>query len=101
MLSDCVKCWETPCVCGHDYKDRPLNWLSDQCDMLNGVLIAKADEVSLENKQLLVTINELRSENEQLRAQVASYSEEIKQLKRDVSYWQSESTPGKMGFGSD
>ena len=20
-LSDCPKCWETPCICGHDYKD--------------------------------------------------------------------------------
>jgi hypothetical protein len=21
MLSDCEKCWETPCKCGYDYKD--------------------------------------------------------------------------------
>ena len=20
-LSDCVKCWDTPCTCGYDYKD--------------------------------------------------------------------------------
>jgi hypothetical protein len=21
MMSDCEKCWETPCVCGWDYRD--------------------------------------------------------------------------------
>lgn len=21
MLSDCSKCWETPCVCGHGYRN--------------------------------------------------------------------------------
>lgn len=21
MMSDCAKCWETPCVCGHGYRD--------------------------------------------------------------------------------
>lgn len=20
-MSDCPKCWETPCICGYDYKD--------------------------------------------------------------------------------
>ena len=22
-LSDCMKCWETPCVCGYDFKNNP------------------------------------------------------------------------------
>lgn len=25
-LSDCAKCWETPCVCGHEYK----NWSNER-----------------------------------------------------------------------
>jgi hypothetical protein len=25
-MSDCVKCWETPCVCGHEYEGRPFAW---------------------------------------------------------------------------
>lgn len=24
-LSDCIKCWGTPCICGHDYM-----WMTDE-----------------------------------------------------------------------
>ena len=37
-LSDCVKCWETPCVCGHDYKDWSEQRLEDHINMLKRVL---------------------------------------------------------------
>lgn len=33
-LSNCEKCWETPCVCGHDYKDRDDAWIDSQIAML-------------------------------------------------------------------
>jgi hypothetical protein len=22
-LSDCIECWNTPCICGHEYKNWP------------------------------------------------------------------------------
>lgn len=40
-LSDCPKCWETPCVCGHDYEDRNIEWLQRQIKMLQSVLDKK------------------------------------------------------------
>ena len=33
-LSDCVKCWDTPCRCGHDYKDWSDSQLAEQIMML-------------------------------------------------------------------
>lgn len=33
-LSDCEKCWETPCVCGHNYKDWSATQLAEQIQML-------------------------------------------------------------------
>lgn len=37
-LSDCEKCWETPCCCGHDYKDWDKDRLEKQIAMLKRVL---------------------------------------------------------------
>jgi len=37
-LSDCVKCWETPCRCGHDYKDWSIKDLNDLITTLQRVL---------------------------------------------------------------
>lgn len=49
MLSDCSKCWETPCECGHGYKDWSKVRLEKHIAMLRSVLAtkqveAKADE---------------------------------------------------------
>ena len=37
-LSDCVKCWETPCVCGHDYKSWSVERLTEFIKTLQDVL---------------------------------------------------------------
>jgi hypothetical protein len=29
-LSDCEKCWTTPCVCGWDLRDRTIEYLEEQ-----------------------------------------------------------------------
>lgn len=38
MLSDCVKCWETPCMCGHDYMGWSLKRLEEFSGMIKGVV---------------------------------------------------------------
>ena len=40
-MSDCIKCWETPCACGHEYKDWSIARLREQIKMLQGVLDEK------------------------------------------------------------
>jgi hypothetical protein len=40
-MSDCIKCWDTPCVCGHDYRDWPIKKLEEHIAMLQGVLAKK------------------------------------------------------------
>lgn len=37
-LSDCPKCWETPCCCGYEYKDWDIKRIKDQIKMLQKVL---------------------------------------------------------------
>ncbi len=40
-MSDCAKCWETPCVCGHDYRGWTVDQLKRQIQMLKSVLADK------------------------------------------------------------
>lgn len=40
-MSDCIKCWDTPCRCGHDYQHWSEKDLVEQITMLQGVLAVK------------------------------------------------------------
>jgi hypothetical protein len=40
-LSDCEKCWDTPCTCGWDYREWTVGQLEAQIKMLLGVLLKK------------------------------------------------------------
>ena len=40
-MSDCVKCWSTPCVCGHNYEHWSEQQLREQIEMLQRVLTRK------------------------------------------------------------
>ena len=40
-LSDCEKCYDTPCTCGHEYKNWSVRALENQIKMLQGVLKEK------------------------------------------------------------
>ncbi len=40
-MSDCEKCWDTPCTCGWDYKDWSITQLKEQIKMLQKVLKQK------------------------------------------------------------
>jgi hypothetical protein len=33
-MSDCPKCWDTPCTCGWDWRQKPLEDLIKQRDIL-------------------------------------------------------------------
>lgn len=37
-LSDCPKCWETPCVCGHEYKEWSTQRITVLIDTLQDIL---------------------------------------------------------------
>ena len=37
-LSDCSECWDTPCMCGHGYKDWSTIAIKRQIIMLKKVL---------------------------------------------------------------
>lgn len=43
-ISDCEKCWETPCECGHGYRFWSTNRLEAQIKMLQKVLEQKREE---------------------------------------------------------
>lgn len=38
-LSDCIKCWSTPCECGHDYAHWSDERILNQIEMLRKVLV--------------------------------------------------------------
>ena len=40
-LSDCIDCWDTPCVCGTEYKHWSIERLEAQIKMLQGVIDKK------------------------------------------------------------
>jgi hypothetical protein len=40
-LSDCVKCWNTPCICGYDYKGWSIESLKSLRDILNSLIQEK------------------------------------------------------------
>jgi len=44
-LSDCLKCWDTPCTCGHEYKDWKLDRKVELASVVLG--IPKAEIYSL------------------------------------------------------
>jgi hypothetical protein len=42
-MSDCEKCWETPCICGHDYKSWTIKRLEEFSAMIEEVILQKLD----------------------------------------------------------
>ena len=43
-LSDCPKCWMTPCECGHEYEKWSKSRLQSHIEMLQRVLQEKLDD---------------------------------------------------------
>lgn len=45
-MFDCPNCWETPCICGHEYKDWTTEKIEKQIKILQQVLISKNSSVN-------------------------------------------------------
>jgi len=41
-LSDCPKCWDTPCECGWEYRNYSIEGLRKRSDLLNNIISFKA-----------------------------------------------------------
>lgn len=44
-LSDCEKCWETPCACGHDYKAWSTSKLQNLYNVIDKELKSRAKKL--------------------------------------------------------
>lgn len=38
-LSDCTECWQTPCECGHEFKDKSAEYKEIMTESVNGFTI--------------------------------------------------------------
>lgn len=47
-LSDCIKCWDTPCICGWGYRHFTTKMLKNKILLLSGVLKYKTDHPDAE-----------------------------------------------------
>lgn len=46
-LSDCIKCWDTPCTCGWEYRNWGIEKLAYHIGILNKVLMFKKQSSNL------------------------------------------------------
>jgi len=40
-MSDCIKCWDTPCTCGYDYRNMPKSQRIALAAVILGVSVAE------------------------------------------------------------
>lgn len=59
-LSDCIKCWDTPCTCGHDWEFRSVDYIMDMMKTLESTLNAKG--VSFLNETTINALNDTQLE---------------------------------------
>jgi hypothetical protein len=38
-LSDCIKCWQTPCECGYEFKNKSQSYKNTMTKSVNGFTI--------------------------------------------------------------
>lgn len=60
-MSDCVKCWETPCSCGHDWNKRSFEYLIKTRNMLDKVI---QEKMPSDGDALASTGKDIRADNQ-------------------------------------
>jgi hypothetical protein len=50
-MSDCAKCWETPCVCGESYRDWAIEKIDAQIEMLKRVRDEKLASLGIDHSK--------------------------------------------------
>jgi len=64
-MSDCPKCWETPCVCGHEYKSYSVK---NKIELISAIVGISEKECVIDNAVLerlkLALKNKKESPNE-------------------------------------
>lgn len=50
-MSDCEKCWNTPCTCGYEYRDWSIDQIEAQIKMLVDVLTKKKEAMNGSDSQ--------------------------------------------------
>lgn len=43
-MSDCIKCWDTPCTCGYQYECWSIGGLQQQIEMLQRIITEKEEK---------------------------------------------------------
>lgn len=66
-FTDCINCWQTPCVCGHDYKRLSIEHRES--------IASAAGGSAAELKSLADTIQKLQADNLQQAEQLAEVVE--------------------------
>ena len=56
-MSDCPRCWETPCICGYEYKNYSSN---KKLKLIYAVLNIKDEESRNSLKKVLLELNLIR-----------------------------------------
>ena len=51
-LSDCMKCWDTPCTCGWDYRNYTRQTLEDKIELFRLILKYKTDHPDAKFSQI-------------------------------------------------
>ena len=53
-MNDCIKCWNTPCTCGWDYKDYSKEYF---IKFINNILSEKDNEFKIEVLKEVLKLN--------------------------------------------
>lgn len=55
-LSHCSKCWDTPCLCGHNYRHLSINEIKDLIKNLEKILEDKESRLIDKNQREFISI---------------------------------------------
>ena len=60
-LSDCEKCWSTPCECGHEYNHWDLEKLKKFYQIIGNIIASKEDKkvsINEDEPRVVITLHE-------------------------------------------